>query len=76
MAEQALQKNPCRCCCRGPWGFLSTLALGRHSNSEFHFMFYKRRSQNPMVQTHHYHLTDGGTEAERWEMTSLEPLTG
>lgn len=68
MAGQDLQKkkNPCRYCwkiCEDPWGFLSTLALGSNGNSKFYYIFYKHRSQNPMVQTHHYHLTDGVAEA-------------
>lgn len=44
-------------------GFLSTLDLGSNGNSKFYSLFYTRRSQNPMVQTHPYRLTDGVAEA-------------
>lgn len=60
------QKTPCRYCWKirgGPWGFLFTLALGNNGSSKFYYIFYRHRSQSPVVQTHHYHLTDGVAEA-------------
>lgn len=54
-------KAPCRYCY--PQGFLPTLALDSNGNLKFYYVFHKHRSQSPVVQAHHYHLTDGVAEA-------------